>query len=217
MGSIHVDAAIRAAKEWDADPRTVTIIPTCLAGLRTGRWDRDYLEAIGQLQWGGPSKWPRHQVAAFAIMHQYLMTGLAAEAGIYLGVTPYPDADRESNALALEDLPKPFTADIDKTQRNADQDGWLEWHEPIIVTRSVGVAYYRSTEEAPAPLTMRQLIPAGSVPLEIGTTLPSRTAMHVYADRGVARWPYDAVKIRLFVSSKFPRPMFPSILDRLDI
>jgi hypothetical protein len=199
---------MRAAEEWDSDSERAAIIPTCIEGIRTGRWDRDYLDAVGQLHRGGPSSWPRHQVAAFASIHKVLMLGKAASAQIEVGHIPLPDAERDANASALRDLPMPFVAHVDKTQYNADQDGWLEWSAPITVRRSVGAAYYPSTVDDATPVTILQEVPPGTVPLEIGSTPPSRTSLHLHEDRGVARWPYEATCLWLFISSHFLRPIF---------
>jgi hypothetical protein len=209
MGTVHEDAALALLEEWDSDPEGVAILPIYVEGLRTGRWARDYLDAIGQLHRVEPFRWPRHQVAAFALMHHYLMSGLAASVQINVDGTPYPDAERDANASALADLPAPFTAHLSRTQHHADQDGWLEWHSPITANRSIGEACYSSASDNPEPILVRHVIPPGRVPLEVGSTLPSRTYLHTYADCGVARWPYDATRIRLFVSSKFPHRMFP--------
>jgi hypothetical protein len=126
MGTVHENAALQWVKEWDSDPESAAIIPTYAEGLRTGRWSRDYLDTIGQLHRVGPSRWPRHQVAAFVLMHSYLMSGLVAQVEINVGRTPYPDAERDANASALANLPTPFVAHLDRTQRNAEQDGWLK-------------------------------------------------------------------------------------------
>ena len=207
MGTVHEDAALALAEEWDSEPDGTAIISNCVEGLRTGRWSREYLDAIGQLHRVGPSRWPRHQVAAFAMMHHYLMSGIVADVWIHVGRTPYPDAEREANALALAKLPAPFIAHLDRTQHHADQDGWLEWHSPITVNRSIGEACYSPATEHPEPIFIRHVIPPGKVPLEVGSTLPSRTFIHTFQDRGVARWPYEATRIRLFVSSRFPWPI----------
>lgn len=214
MAYLHVAVAEAAAKEWDSDPVRAAIIPTCTEGIRTGRFPMGYLDAIGQLHRGGPSRWPRPQVAAFALIHRALMSGDAAETVIEVGLTPFRDAERQANATALEDLlPEPFNAHIDRTQSNAPQDGWLEWAAPITVRRSCRVPYYPSASDTPAPLTAPRIIPPGRVPLEVGSTMPSRTHLHLCEDQGVARWPYEATEIRLFISSKYPRPMFPGLLD----
>jgi hypothetical protein len=206
MGRLHVDVAMKAARRWDS--RGASIIPECMERIRTGCWDRDYLDAVGQLPWGGPSKWPRHQVAAFARIHIALMSGEVADVLIDVGYTPFPDVERDANAAALTGLPGPFIAHVDKTQTNADQDGWLEWSAPITIRRSAGVAYYPSAVDGATPVTIPQIIPPGRVPLEIGSSPPSRTSLHLIEDRGIARWPYDATWIWLSVSSRFPKPMF---------
>lgn len=206
MGSLHEDLALRTAREWDS--RGSSIIPEGIERIRTGSWNRDYLDAVGQLPWGGPSKWPHHQVGAFAWIHIQLMSGRAADVIIDVGHTPFPDAERDANATVLTELPEPFIAHVDKTQCNAGQDGWLEWTAPITVRRSARIAYYSSALDGPSPVIIPQTIPPGRVPLEIGTTPPSRTSLHLIEDRGVARWPYEATWIWLFISSKFPKPMF---------
>jgi hypothetical protein len=207
MGTLHEDTAKRLAMEWDSDPVEAGFIPMHVEGLRTGHWSRDYLDAVGQVHRVGPSMWPRHQVAAFAMLNFWLMKGLVAQVEISVGRTPYPDAERDANAAALANLPEPFVAHLDRTQRRADADGWLEWHSPITVNRSVGVAFYASGTELPGPILVRHVIPPGGVPLEVGSSLPSRTYLHAIEDNGVARWPYDSTWMRLFIGSKFPRPL----------
>ena len=165
MGTVHEDAALALLEEWDSDPEGVAILPIYVEGLRTGRWARDYLDAIGQLHRVEPFRWPRHQVAAFALMHHYLMSGLAASVQINVDGTPYPDAERDANASALADLPAPFTAHLSRTQHHADQDGWLEWHSPITANRSIGEACYSSASDNPEPILVRHVIPPGRVPL----------------------------------------------------
>lgn len=108
MGTVHEDGAKRMAGRWDSDPQTTRIISACSEGIRTGRWSRDYVDAIGQIQWGGPSKWPRHQVAAFARLHYFLMKGAASMLCVDLGMVPYADAERNANTRALRSLPEPF-------------------------------------------------------------------------------------------------------------
>lgn len=195
---------MRQVEEWDSDPETAKIIPGCIEGLRTGRWSRDYLDAVGQLHWGGPSQWPRHQVAAFAHMHAYLESGLAAQVAIHVGRAPCRDAERDANASALANLPSPFTAHLDRTQRNADADGWLKWYSPITVLCATEAVYYPSRASNPTAVRAPRIIPPGEVPLEVGSSPPSRTFMHIHEDLGVARWPYESTHITLFVSSKFP-------------
>jgi hypothetical protein len=43
------------------------------------------------------------------------------------------------------------------------------------------------------------MIQPGEAPLEIGSSLPSRTWLHLREDRAVARWPYGHDSFMLFV------------------
>ena len=76
------------------------------------------------------------------------------------------------------------------SQNGADCDGTLSWDEPVNLWRALGVrvlhekGLYGSLH---APFEVRPW----SVPLEVGYTLPSRTAAHLTVEGAVARWAYD--------------------------
>lgn len=199
MTTVHESAADALLSTFLADPQGGELLATYSAGLREGRWDREYLEAIGQHRWEN-GRWPLEQVAVFARIHSEIMSGDVAEVEIgTAGNTPGPDSDRGGNAAALADLPAPFTALVDAGQNCAGQDGWLSWSEPIIMSVSTGSPV---TEPGGTtyPETAECLIAPGRVPLEIGTTKPSNTLLHLRSHRGVGRWAYGHDRILLLVS-----------------
>lgn len=51
--------------------------------------------------------------------------------------------------------------------------------------------------------TEHRILPPGQASLEIGTTLPSRTLLHMCGG-GVARWPYGSETVRLLVNLEDP-------------
>jgi hypothetical protein len=130
-------------------------------------------------------------------------------------MAPFPDAERDANAAVLCTLPPPFRAWLDMTQPGGPEDGWLSWTEPILANKSVGLPYYSSGTDHPRPLTLPRVIPPGGVPLEVGNSPPSRTALHMYEEFGVARWPYESTMITIFISSRYPRCMWdvPELAD----
>jgi hypothetical protein len=217
VGELDLALARKTAAEWTAHPVFHDVIPMCVQGLQTGLWDREYADAIGQMHALGPSRWPTEQVAAFAKIHRYLMTGAVSQVGVQVGMAPFPDAERDANAAVLCSLPPPFRAWLDMTQRGGPEDGWLSWTEPILANKSVGLPYYSSGTDHPRPLTLPRVIPPGGVPLEVGNSPPSRTALHMYEEFGVARWPYESTMITIFISSRYPRCMWdvPELADSL--
>ncbi|GHC72270.1 hypothetical protein GCM10007079_05370 [Nocardiopsis terrae] len=201
---MHEDVALDQAKDWLKDPEGQKALINIFEGFMEGRWSQEYIRAIGQDYRLEPRQWPIEQICSFALMHSYLMEGILRSVQIGVGETPSGDRYRVENSDALSNLPRPFRATVDLNQRNGDQDGWLEWDEPIYVERSTGVAYFLCPEDVPGPLYLVEKAKPGRVPLEIGTTKASRSVLHVIQDAGVARWPYESERIHLFVSRKFP-------------
>jgi len=181
-------------------PEGPEVLRLARRGLREGSWCDEYVAAIGQHALMRPPSWPEEQVAAFAQVHALIMGGSVAEVLVATRGTPRRDRDREGNAELLAGLPRPFTAQVDMTQHNADADGIVSWSEPIRVSLSTGLIE-RFPDGTTHPLPVRFLIPPGSAVLEIGSSLPSRTWTHL-VDRGgsVARWPYGYSRFRLLVN-----------------
>jgi hypothetical protein len=181
-------------------------------------FDQNYVAAIGQVFRTPPSHWPMEQVAAFTAMHTKICAGEVAQvqiSAIGLDDGPSPDAHRDENAAKLADLPAPFQAEVDRGQYGADSDGSLKWNAPIQVDAATGVVFLDACRgAAKQPVTIVQTIADGWAPLEIGSTMPSRTLMHVIQEGVVARWPYGADSIWLFVHRDGPvSPSLPSPLD----
>ena len=190
------------------DPDGGEALGLAYAGIRTGRWGAGYTAAIGQDERHGLD-WPMEQVAAFTMVHFKIQAGDIAQVMISVRATPERDEDREANAAALADLPRPFRAAVDLHQDKHPGDGMLHWNEPIRVTAATGLIDRNEDGETfPLPLTM--MIPPGKAVLEIGSTLASRTWTHLDTARGsVARWPYGESLLYLFVN------LGPSMAERI--
>ncbi|KIF66271.1 hypothetical protein HY68_36820 [Streptomyces sp. AcH 505] len=162
-----------------------------------------FVAAVGQMHRLTPGRWPVHQVAAFLDIHAAVGAGRFAMVHIGVGTAPRPDTERAANAAALTDLPDPFTVRLDLGQNAADEDGIVEWSEDIVVTLSTGVSYTAGCV-IPEPLTMPTIVRPSRIPLEVGTTLPSRTLLHLEEDGGVARWAYDSTDICVLLNLQHP-------------
>lgn len=190
--------------------RMLTLEPTAVELVRTrnrlvngNHFTQGFVSAVGQMHRRTPESWPVHQVAAFLDIHAAVGAGRYAMVHVEVGTTPRLDAERTTNAAALSDLPEPFTARLDLDQNAADDDGTVAWAEDIIVTHSTGVPYTAgctTPESLTIPITVQPL----QVPLEVGTTMPSRTLLHLEEDGGVARWAYDSTDLYIFLNLWHP-------------
>jgi len=190
--------------------RILTTETTAAALVRTRKrlacrnhFTPEFVDAIGQLHRQTPERWPVHQVAAFLEIHASIGAGRYAMVQVGVGTAPRSDAARAVNAAALADLPVPFTADLDADQNAADEDGTLAWSESIVATRSTGVAYTGGCA-APEPLTAPATVRPARIPLEVGTTMPSRTLQHLEEDGGVARWAYGSTDLYVLLNMRYP-------------
>ncbi|WP_069765975.1 hypothetical protein [Streptomyces sp. LUP47B] len=190
--------------------RILTLEPTAAALVRTRNrlasgthFTPGFVAAVGQIHRLKPGRWPVHQVAAFLDIHAEVGAGRYAMVQIEVGAVPRPDAARAANAAALADLPDPFTTQLDSNQNAADEDGTVAWTEDIVVTRSTGVPYTAGCA-APESLTIPTVLRAFCVPLEVGTTMPSRTLLHLEEDGGVARWAYDSTDLYILLNLRHP-------------
>ncbi|MEV0982317.1 hypothetical protein [Streptomyces sp. NPDC049915] len=162
-----------------------------------------YVAAVGQMHRAEPGQWPVHQVAAFLDIHAAVGAGRYALVEVEVAAAPRPDADRDVNAAALKDLPDPFSAELDLDQNAADEDGTISWKDAITAVRSTSVAFSAGCQKS-EPVTAPVLVRPSRIPLEVGTTMPSRTLMHLEQDGGVARWAYGSTDLYLLLNLRHP-------------
>jgi hypothetical protein len=198
MGSVHESAAQKMFNELMETPDGALTYQIVHAGLRDGRWSERYMDAIGQHGVRSRTSWPQNQVAAFGFVHLSVVRGEVALVPVSTLGTPRRDSCREENAAALANLPHPFVAEVDADQNCGDCDGIIKWTEPIEVTVCSGLSE-RTDSGVLLPVPLHVMIQPGEAPLEIGSSLPSRTWLHLREDRAVARWPYGHDSFMLFV------------------
>lgn len=196
--TVHEDSAEQLFDRILTDPGAAAMFAATTSRLRSGSYDQRYAAWIGQTQ-RHPAYWPRHQVAAYLDVHSRIASGEVAKVQAYVGATPGPDADRESNAAKLRQVHPRFRADLDATQNGADSDGTLSWDAPITLERSTGAAFI-DDHDTHHPVISPYSVRPGSAPLEVGYTLPSRTMAHLDVEGAVARWAYDDDRVCLLLN-----------------
>jgi hypothetical protein len=195
--TVHEDAARVLLEELQGEPAGASTLARMTASLYEGAYSRQLIAWVGQTQ-HEPAYWQPHQVAALTHVLDGLAYGRIVRRRIPVGATPGPDADRQGNAAKLQAVSHPFHVKLDMSQNGADCDGTLSWEEPVNLWRALGVrvlheeGLYGSLH---APFEVRPW----SVPLEVGYTLPSRTAAHLMMEGAVARWAYDDREICLLL------------------
>lgn len=147
---------------------------------------------------GQPHRWDDAQLAALAWVNARMHSGHVGMFRLLVREAPAPDAERTRNAAAVERaMSEPFSAAVEpgvhgpggqrERQSPGLGDGYLRWDAAVRATVWRGEAIGEVT------------LPPNEVPLEIGATLASRTALHLIEDGAVARWPYGDDCIHVLV------------------
>lgn len=184
--SIHDDVNRTQADKAFKDPEMVRVIGQYLAKMAVR--DFDHLDAVVQ-KWRYP--FDMYDAYAFQIVHGWLCDGKVCMVQISVDGTPSNDKDIEHQNRILSKIRRPFRAKF--WGGLADSDGEFSWDETIGVTQFPFVTMPELREDL-------QIGPR-TVPLEVGYTLASRTALHLWEDGAVARWPYGHDRITLFVTT----------------
>jgi hypothetical protein len=164
-----------------------------------------YADALGSSARFTPKQWPLYQHAAFLKLHALIGSGDVAYTCISTGGTPGPDSDRQGNAAKLAKTYGPFEARLDMEQNGGDADGMLVWGEELRIGRPTGAFYYADncSRTGQTLLSYPSDRAPGSAPLEVGDSWPSRTLMHLWQYKAVARWPYGSKLIYLFLNYRW--------------
>ncbi|MFE4263305.1 hypothetical protein [Streptomyces sp. NPDC056883] len=198
MNTFHQQAAQGVLDKYLEDPEAAKALSEARTDIRAGRrFSRRGLEDVGQIhRIPHPGEWPFEQMACFLDIHVMAGAGSLVRFRIDVGATPLPDAARVENAALLAaragaDVDA-FEIWVDQKQNKADADGTLTLVREVESTRSSGEGFLQGpalcrsgpcTTSVEMPVTLRPF----TVPLEIGTTMPSRTLAHIVRDGGVAR------------------------------
>ncbi|MFE1230258.1 hypothetical protein [Streptomyces sp. NPDC058745] len=195
--TLHEEIAEGTLDDLLTNPGSAAVLAEWRRRFKQGDYDPRLVARIGQTQ-RLPRYWPLEQVASFVQVHAGLMSGLYAHVEVSVGAKPGPDADREENAQKLRRVHRLFQARLDLDQHGGDYDGWVSWATTVKTNRSSGLGLVMTC--GTIPVNMGFHVPAGGVPLEVGSTKASRTYMHLHQDGGVARWPYDDDRIHLLLN-----------------
>jgi hypothetical protein len=199
----HSDGLEAQALKAIADPIKAQAITLTREAIEDGDWPDRYVNLIGRPVRG---PWTLGQLYAAALVHNEILRGDIVMRRVPVGDIPAADSEREENASALSKMPKPWIPHLDMQQYGADSDGSLSWERPV--------GFLRVESDLHPNGSVVKIAPSSGVALEVGSTLPSRTWLHLWREGAVARWPYgdDAVSIlvRLKEEPDVVRPLTSS-------
>lgn len=197
--TLHEEMAEDLLDDVLSEPRAASVMADWRRRFKADDYDPQYVARIGQTQ-RQPAYWPLEQVAAFVAVHAGLMSGRFAHVEVSVGNSPGSDADREGNAAKLRGTHRLFHAELDMHQNGADCDGWLSWNTPIGLNRSSGLGLVTPCGTSPVEMSMH--VEPHGVPLEVGSSKPSRTYLHLLQEGGVARWAYGDDHIYVLLNAE---------------
>jgi hypothetical protein len=201
VSTVHTAAAEALLEQWMTQPGGGAMIVEARRRLRNGFYPTHHVRIIGQTDPRAGS-WPLEQVAAFLFVHAGLGAGKFVQVDIEMHEAPRRDAERAANAAVLADLPAPFSAALDMEQNCSPRgDGTISWNAPIIADRGTGVG--QEVEQGVQTLCEEFAVrPASGIPLEVGSTTASTTAVHLALGGAVARWPYRSTVVSILLDAE---------------
>lgn len=183
MTEEHFSKLLRDEPEW---AKQMAIVRN---RIRDGFYDRGFVDACFQ-------KWKDEEptlaeVYQFAQLYVHYLCGELCTFQVPLESGPGGDRCVDGNQSILNGLPSPFRAHFQGGP--GDNDGQFEWLEELGLTR-VFLQPDDSERQEKWWCEPRKLS------LEVGYTAVSTTFMHVFAEGGVARWPYKHRKLTVLVA-----------------
>lgn len=189
--SLHRRAAEALAEKWAATSIGAERLAAMYRMLRDEQLQAN-IDVFGQ-PYGG---WDMGQLFALHCLATLWCRGDLAFIDFQVGSEPLPDAERAGNQDALRNLPEGVAAQVDTSQRGADDDGTLRWRVTL------------RGEIAPESAYDEVAIEPRRAPLEIGNTDASCTCLHLAMSGAVARWPYGSRLLTLIVTRR------PTLIQR---
>jgi len=154
------------------------------AAMNSGYFQTGFIDVVVQK----PRPYDIYDAFVFLNCKTCLENGWIAYRLVELGDEPGPDRATEENNRALQQLPPDLTARFHGGL--GDADGYVRLSAAAEFTVTVG------DTDQPYRVAPR------TFPLEVGTTLGSRTWFHLFRERALARWPYGQTVLHLWTVTK---------------
>jgi len=203
MKNLDVVARLKFLEKIGNDPIFLKNIADHLSELENGAWAQSFIDCVYQYSWHHkPDLYGKYIL--FDTIHQ-----LNGEQGDYLVFqvkvpdSPYADKDTEENNNILKLLPTPFNAEF--IGGNYGEDGYFSWERPIHTPIKINDTIYWL------------LLDTNTLPLEVGTNSSSKFSSYMRQQGGIARWPYEAMHITVFINRRLIKAyaINSSIFDEL--
>lgn len=182
---------------FDKNPEIAAEMHKIKYKIRKGYYDKNYIDSIFQLDIR--SQFDAHDVYFFYLIHEAILSGKIIKTEVYVKETPFADKDIENNNRVLKNnLPLFFEAKFNPTYGYGyNDDGKLKWTKPL---------FFEKTTLNEKNEQVKQFVKVGprSTPLEVGTTKPETTFLHLFKDNTcLSRWAYNSDSISIFCNTDF--------------
>ena len=201
--TVHESGVISAVeKMFRTDPKGALAVGRTYAGLTSGAFPQEWVDAVFQNHSGAPTI---HDAFVFHKIWHWIHTGRIGVVLVHVGSDPVADALVSDNQQALDKMTRAmpqFSATVRSGKGLHDDDGVFQWSEPIAFSRHFMTDAVCSCDDdvhsCAAGYKEDWSVGASGTMLEIGTTAASRTYLHIFAEGGVARWPYRSDDVFIF-------------------
>lgn len=188
--STHAKVLRSIVNKLMADPEQISVFSDYLGKLRSGYFDKSYVDRVLQK----PPRFSEYDIYdayAFAQFHFLNSSGKLASATVNIGLEPRDNTQVEYHNDILRKgkiFHGKFVGGL------ADSDGYMTWDKPLEF-QTMHASESDDTIDRRGVIIMPR-----TLPLEVGYTEGSRTLLHLQQGDGLARWPYGSKEITLYVN-----------------
>ncbi|VVQ35065.1 hypothetical protein [Pseudomonas fluorescens] len=192
MNNLEIASRMSFLKWLGQTPESLRILSDYCAELEKGAWAQSFIDCVYQYSWHHTPDMYDKYILFDVIQALKRCNGNYLVFQVPVGEGPCADKAIEQNNEILCRLPVPFEARF--LGGNQDEDGYLQWGRPIHAPIAVGREFHWA------------LLDTLLLPLEVGTNSSAKFQMYMNTRGGIARWPYGAEHITVFINCDLIKP-----------
>ncbi|CAH0267415.1 hypothetical protein SRABI06_03568 [Pseudomonas brassicacearum] len=173
-------------------PENLKVLSDYCAALEKGTWAQSFIDCVYQYSHHHVPDMYDKYILFDVIQALRRCNGNYLTFQVQVVEGPFADKAIDENNEVLSQLPEPFESRF--LGGNQDEDGYFRWNRPIHAPIAVGTEFHWT------------LLDALSLPLEVGTNSSAKFQMYMNTRGGVARWPYGAEHVTVFINCDLIKP-----------
>ena len=179
----------RLSELLEQDANYGAVFGEVLANMESGFYGKENVDVVVQTLFG---KYSLLDAMCYSAVHMAIMEGKIVRAQVDVGAEPRNDKEvKFHNDVLRSKKGSPFSGVF--FGGLGEGDGFFSWDTPVAFSRSrFDYATDKESEDAPVVVAPAKVI------LEVGYTQSTRTCMHLFMSRQLARWPYGSRHVHLY-------------------